>query len=90
MKLWLLRPIHPDERDGPWWGIYDCAFGFVVRAEDEAKARALTDAEAGDEWPRWRRSNDKPNPWRNLAMASCVELTGDGPAEVILRDFNAG
>lgn len=38
MKLWLLRPVVGlDENDNPWWPWYDKAFGFVVRAETEAR-----------------------------------------------------
>ena len=42
MKLWLLRPREdlPYDKD-PWEPWYDKAFGFVVRAETEERARAI-------------------------------------------------
>lgn len=90
MKLWILKPIA--KCHGPWSPIYDCAHGFVVRAEDEASARRLIDyGDTGDEYPRrWRDGEPKPgNPWHDPSLSTCVELVGDGEAGVILRDFNA-
>lgn len=76
MKLYLLRPR--DEFDGPWETWYDKAFGFVVRAENEEIARKLASEECGDE---------KENAWTDATYSDCKELTFDGEAQVIIRDF---
>lgn len=77
MKLWLLKPAtRGDER----WG-YDCAYGFVVRAETELDARELAAEEHGDEGVKsWIRPED----------TTCEELLPEGSAQVVLRDFHAG
>jgi pyocin large subunit-like protein len=80
MKLYLLRPVEDHPHWEPW---YDKAFGFVVRAPDEAAARALAQADGGDEGGY---TNTKPA-WTEADMATCVEPTADGPAGVIIRDF---
>lgn len=92
MKLWLLRPIDP--KGGPWGICYDCVFGFVVRAADEAAARGMLVKDVGitgDEHPhRWRNEPEPPNPWHDPSLTTCVELTCDGEPGIIIRDFNAG
>lgn len=84
MKLWLLEPLEDTERNyhqpgSPWDPWYDKAFGFVVRAESEADARALANEEHGDEG----------DAWLDPALSKCVELTADGEPGVVLRDFAA-
>lgn len=75
MKLWLLRA-----RDGaePWEPWYDTAAGFVIRAVDETIARDLAARKSGDEGGR---------AWRDSRLSTCVELTGDGPEGIVMRDF---
>ena len=80
MKLWLLSP---KQEEGPWNPWYDKCFGFVIRAEDEASARALAHANAGDEN---RRGG---SPWLDESQSSCEELLPDGEAGMILQDFHA-
>ena len=41
----------------------------------------LAEAEPGDE---------AAGTWTNASMSTCVELTADGPAGVVLKDFAAG
>jgi hypothetical protein len=85
MKLWKLEPITPWE---PW---FDKAFGFVVRAETEQEARKFAAAEAGDE-DAWRSDRDAPgwrSVWEQPGKTTCVPLTAEGKAEVVLRDFAA-
>ena len=77
MKLWLLKPIKGSDYWRPW---YDKAFGFVIRAETEQRAREWADSNAGDE-------NRKGHPWLNSEHSTCIELTIDGPEEMVLRDF---
>ena len=80
MRLWLLRPIDPDS--GPWDPWYDKAFGFVVRAESEQLAREAV-ATRG-----WGAAGDEGRaPWLDASLSSCEPLDGDGPAEIIMRDF---
>lgn len=58
MNLYLLRPR--DEHHGPWEPWFDKVFGFVVRADTEAEARAVADTHGGDE-------NDEGHPWLDAA-----------------------
>lgn len=81
MKLYLIRPINPNRN--PWDPWYDKAFGFVVRADNESEARAMVGEEAGDEIRK------APDAWANPQYSSCVELTAEGEAEVVIRDFHA-
>lgn len=74
MRLWLLRPVTGWK---PW---YDSAFGFVVRAETEERARHIASTEAGDEGSVV---------WFDPAKTTCVELQAAGPEEIVLRDFAA-
>lgn len=78
MKLWLLKPksTAPD-RWHPW---YDKAFGFVVRAETAASARANAATDAGDEGR---------DAWTNEEFSTCEELTCEGEVGVVIRDFAA-
>ncbi len=92
MNLWMLRPVdaatatkrysHPVNGDVEvkrW--TWDCAYGFMVRAETEQDARALAAAECGDEGP---------DSWTNADISSCDAVNGsDGEAEVIMQDFLA-
>jgi hypothetical protein len=64
--------------DGPSW---DESRGFVVRAASAVDARILAMTRAGDEGA---------HVWSDPETTSCVELTEDGPAAVILQDFMAG
>lgn len=92
MKLWLLRPIDDESDSGPWSPWYDKAFGFVVRAETENAARALIgeNHEGGDEIRTTYASPPSvTDPWRDTKLSSCEELTAEGPAEIIIRDFHA-
>lgn len=81
MKLWILRPINSEA--GPWSPWYDKAFGFVVRAESEAAARTLADPNGGDE------NRGGRNVWLDQSLSTCVELTSDGAAGVVMQDFAA-
>lgn len=77
MKLWILRPVS-DKPD--WW---DCAQGFVIRAESESQARQMiVDGDKfGDEGHKF---------WLDSKQSSCVELIADGDPQIILRDFAYG
>lgn len=78
MKLYVLRPA-TDHHRKMLFG-YDCNDGFVVRAKDEAEARELAHAAKADEG----------DVWLNPQQTRVDELTEDGPAMIILTDFNAG
>lgn len=97
MKLWILQPVAglPNDRN-PWGKVYDVCMGSVVRAEDEAAARAIAaDSGAGDE-NYWRDpasvvdGRNRSSPWLDPSLSSCTELTADGPPGLLLMDFNAG
>lgn len=77
MKLYILTPKKDSGLWEPW---YDKAFGFIVRATSPAEARKLAAKYAGDEGE---------NAWLNAANSFCKELTAEGIAEVVLRDFSA-
>lgn len=74
MKLWLLKP----KNDEHWDPGYDKAHGFVIRADSERQARELAASKAGYEGKE---------AWFRPQYSTCFELTVEGPAGVILRDF---
>lgn len=74
MRLWLLKR----EKMRPY---YDVADGFIVRAETEDDARKIASLDAGDEGN---------TTWLSAKYSSCEPLSEIGPAQSILRDFNAG
>ena len=73
MKLWHLERM---ERAG-----HDEYIEHVIRAEDEASARAMAVATAADEG-KWT--------WMSSEKSTCKELTADGDAEIVVASFNAG
>jgi hypothetical protein len=78
MRLWLLSPREIAEKaDDPWEPWFDKNFGMVVRAPDEATARTLARKAA------WGEGADA---WSDPALSSCVELTANGEAGVIMTD----
>lgn len=93
MKLWILRPINGlPPGDDPWEPWYDCAFGFIVRAETEQEAREFAQADAGDEEKDTFLDNKKSNtktPWMEPKYSTCLELLPDGEPGVIMQDFHA-
>jgi hypothetical protein len=86
MKLWLLRPINQNAEDGPWDPWYDRCFGFVVRAESADAARRIAAPEGGSENPHYCRADGSP--WLDEALSSCVELSADGAAEIVIQDVH--
>jgi predicted 3-demethylubiquinone-9 3-methyltransferase (glyoxalase superfamily) len=92
MKLWLLYPrddlpTHTaSKQENPWSPWFDKAFGFVVRAETEAEARHIANEHGGCENPRLSYETHEP-PWLTDRYSICEELTAEGDAEMILRDF---
>lgn len=75
MKLWILRPIKGKKDWKPW---HHKAFGHVVRAEDETEARERASIYHGDEGQ---------DAWINNKKSTCIELTAEGEARHIIRDF---
>lgn len=98
MKLWLLYP-RDDLPSGynckynkalnPWSDTYDCAYGFVIRAETEAEARQIAAEGGGRETPNPDNDTHEP-PWLTDRYSVCEELTADGDAGLIIQDFRAG
>lgn len=72
MQLYLLK-ITP----AGW----DCNDGFLIRAIDEAAARALAAEAASDEGPQV---------WLDYTQCTCECLTPDGEPGILLTDFHAG
>lgn len=90
MKLWLLRPIEGDTLFSGW----DTAQGFVIRAETEGEARSLAHACGGAEgryYGSWESTEAvDTRAWTSAEHSTCVELTADGPTEIVMRDFLHG
>lgn len=82
-RLFLLRPKEGNMKAWEPW--YDKAFGFVVRADTEEQARLLAHGDSGDETP-WQKDT---GPWLDPAQSTCEELTANGEAGVVIRDFAA-
>ena len=60
---------------------WDELCGCVVRANDIPEARTLASKSHGDEGAEY---------WLSPTQTTCEELTVDGPAGVLLTDFQAG
>lgn len=90
-KLWLLRPVECSPEDDPWEPWFDKAFGFVVRAETEEKARKLANESGGDEIGEIRHSAYRTggNPWLDEKYSTCTILYTYGEEGVVIRDFMA-
>ncbi len=73
--LWILKPVKP------WREKYDRSFGFVIRAETEAKARAFAASQSQD---------DHEGVWLDPNLTTCKELSPDGEVGIVLQDFRAG
>jgi hypothetical protein len=85
MKLWLLEMRENLPRDdNPWNGHYYVADGFVVRAIDELQARSMAQQFHGDEATLGRPV------WTEERYTTCVELTTDGEASVLLLSGTDG
>jgi hypothetical protein len=80
MKLWILEGHAKLAGASPWSPWYDKAFGFVIRAESEERARLIAAENCGDE---------KEEAWLNPILSSCKELFLEGEEEMILRDYAA-
>lgn len=84
MKLYLLRPRENGNKSlPPWETWYDKVYGFVVRAESEESAREIANKNGGDEIAYG-------DVWIDPNLSICIELTTDGPEEMIIRDFASG
>lgn len=68
---------------------YNEACGFVIRARTESEARSIATQNGGAELGRQPPiyENDGPDVWTNPEKSHCVELTADGEAGVVMRDF---
>jgi hypothetical protein len=90
MKLFILRPndsiVGKTKRQGnPWDPSWDKAFGFVIRAKTQERARDMASKNSGLE-----NKAEGLNPWLDPEYSSCIELKSDGPEEEIMRDFMRG
>lgn len=93
MKLWLLRPNkNLNHDDDPWEPWYDKCFGFVIRAEHESIARKIASYHGGDENDSYVIGDHEVinrKAWLDPKYSSCIELSVDGPAEIIINDFRS-
>ncbi len=92
MNLWMLKPVdaatatktyarEEQQVEVKRW-TWDCAYGFMVRAETEEEARSLASEQCGDEGPE---------SWTDTSLSTCdVVSAADGEAEVLMQDFLAG
>ena len=91
MKLWILRPNEKltNNKNSPWEPWYDKAFGFIIRAETEDRAREIANDHGGDEIgdPHYLPDRHGIDPWLDKTLSTCVELKSNGIEEMILRDF---
>jgi hypothetical protein len=91
MKLWVLKGNLKENKAltgiaDPWYGMYDKAYGFVVRAETESKARMIAHKNGGGE----NKHIKNVNPWLDRSLSSCKELTTEGDSEMIIQDYLSG
>ena len=81
-------------------GITDKTFGFVVRAESEEQAREIAEGNSADEsvmrnfvFNDGKLANKmeviKLKTWMNPKYSTCIELTADGDAGLVMEDFAA-
>ena len=105
MLLYLLLPTEAgifDEKSQSYRQTYDCATGFVVRAETEAGARKLAQEQTGYESDEcnWTtalvpQKREAVAYWIDPKMSTC-EIIGTASGfqsnvpEVVLRDYRAG
>ena len=96
-RLWLLRP-HAEvlpRKSHPWRPWFDKLFGIVVRADNEAQARALAQSGAGTEGLGIYRGlgcSDEAiaaGVWLDSAYTGCDELDAVGPVGIVLADRRA-
>jgi hypothetical protein len=79
-------------RRNPWRPWFDKVFGLVVRANNEAEARALAQARAGNEGLGIYREfgfgeeEIALGVWLDPDYTACEALAHDGPPGVILVD----
>ena len=91
MELWLLRPAKKLPEDNAWEPWYDKAFGFVVRAETEERARKIANKHGKQEtgeisYDVYRTGG---NPWLDPAQSTCTELKSEGVSAMIIRDLKS-
>lgn len=86
-KLYYLKP--KSIKLEPWQPWYDKAFGFVVRAESPDEARLIASQNAGEEdnTGYYEYNKRELSVWCDEKYTECIELTGDGESELILRDI---
>lgn len=83
MALWLLRPTESGKERLTW----DCAYGFVVRADTAADARRAAQNRGGDEV---RMYGEEDPFWLDHTTSTCELLEPEGEPGVVLRDFSNG
>lgn len=91
MKVFELRPAKdPKDNDNPWEPWFNKCFGFIIRAETEAKARKIAHENAGEE-NRGEFLNKKitktKSPWLDKKYSTCIEVASNGNPGIIMEDI---
>ena len=87
MELWLLRPVTGGAEEGPWNPWFDKAFGFVICAETEARARMIASENGGKENPTYNKPDGSP--WLDPTLSTCIPLRAGDTEAVVIQDFAA-
>ena len=72
--------------DGPWSCWYDKCFGMVIKAENEAAARAIAQDNGGSETEAWE-VEDHGKVWMDNALTKCekIGVADDDAGDLILK-----
>lgn len=85
MNIYILKPFGLKPHWEPW---YDKAFGFVVVANSETKAREIASEYAGDEDRTDSCKKREVSVWLDPKITSCRILRRD-KEKLVLRDFRS-
>jgi hypothetical protein len=87
-NIYLLEPTQAalDMEYGPWNPWYDKCFGMVIKAYNEAAARAIAQGNAGDEGHEWVKQRNG-NVWMDNALTKCekIGVADDDAGDLILK-----
>lgn len=103
MRFWKLenRESLPED-DDPWGRESGKMYSCIIRAEDEAEARAIANGNARKEivehasktvesnWggmPIVKRTHGNAQAWLSEEYSTCEEITVEGPAGLIAADI---
>ena len=85
-RYWLLEAASATRVGGPFDPPYHVCFSMVVCAPSESDARAIAQANGGDETGRRNENGDYYSPWLEPRYTTCTELRGERPTGVICEE----